>query len=288
MTLTRAGLGLVAALLAAGAGLWWYGLRAGGGAEHDAEDQPIVVPERVSVIDGRRIITLDLPMQAQNGIVTAHPQPAGDARRTVITGHVRDTSDLADLYRRDRLARQGAPELADAIRRTVAQRYGAALAEAFASPGPALEDIRSGAAALIEIEVGSGGAAPDVVTARDGQGHLLSLHRLAAAGQSGHWFYRARGRTFAAGETLTLIVTAAPARPGVAVPPSAVVWHDGVPWAYTRREGRLFARVSLDRATPRPDGGYRTDALAPADEIVVQGAELLLSEEFRARIQTEG
>lgn len=291
MTLKRALLASFAIALVVVAAVFWFHLVRSGVAldEGDEEDKPIAVPERVSTIDGQRVITLDNPAQVQSGIVTAHPQAARAPRRASIAGRVLDTSELADLYRRYRRARPGAPELAAAVQRTVAQRYGAAFADALAQPGGTFVDSFGGKAVLIEIAFPSAGAPPAALPARDIRGRRLSLSRLAAATRPQHWFYRAgAGADLAAGDTVTVDLPAASARPGVTVPAAAVVWHDGVPWVYVRRAEYRFARVSLAGAAPRADGGYGTVALTPNDEIVVQGAELLLSEEFRARIQTEG
>lgn len=291
MTLKRALRALfVLVSVAAAATFWFHIVRSGVALDAgDEEDKPIVVPERVSTLDGRRVITLDNQAQAQNGIVTAHPPLARATRRSAISGQVLDSAELVELYRRYRRARQSAPELAAAVQRTVAQRYGAAFAAALAQPTSAFEEVFGAKAALIEIELPGDGTPPPALPARDIRGQRLALSRLTAATQPQHWFYRVGTDVGPApGDTVSVDLPAASTRPGVVVPPAAVVWHDGVPWVYVRRAEYRFARVSLAGATPRADGGYGTGALTPNDEIVVQGAELLLSEEFRARIQTEG
>jgi hypothetical protein len=83
-------------------------------------------------------------------------------------------------------------------------------------------------------------------------------------------------------------------RPAVAVPASAVLFHQGRPLvyvrvrpgAYERREVRLLGRegdswVLAARQAPEPAG------LAPGEVVVHRGAQVLLSEEFRGDVDVD-
>jgi len=74
---------------------------------------------------------------------------------------------------------------------------------------------------------------------------------------------------------------------GVAVPASAVVWWQGRAWVYRRTGRETFARLAIATDLPAPDGGYIANDVAKDAEIVTHGAQLLLSEEFRAQIQVD-
>jgi|SRR6185437_15168063 len=74
---------------------------------------------------------------------------------------------------------------------------------------------------------------------------------------------------------------------GVAVPASAVVWWQGRAWIYRRTGASSFTRLAIATDLPSPDGGYIANNVAKDAEIVTQGAQLLLSEEFRAQIQVD-
>jgi hypothetical protein len=74
---------------------------------------------------------------------------------------------------------------------------------------------------------------------------------------------------------------------GVAVPASAVVWWQGRAWVYRRTDPSSFTRLAIATDLPAPDGGYVANDVAKDAEIVTQGAQLLLSEEFRAQIQVD-
>jgi hypothetical protein len=72
---------------------------------------------------------------------------------------------------------------------------------------------------------------------------------------------------------------------GAAVPASAIVWLQGRAWAYRRAGQDTFVRVEIATDLPAPGGGYIAKDLPKDAEIVTRGAQLLLSEEFRAQIQ---
>ena len=84
---------------------------------------------------------------------------------------------------------------------------------------------------------------------------------------------------------------------GVFVPTEAVVQWEGLTWVYVQRAmpsqagrspERQYVRVGIDPSHPM-DGGWLVPIIAGGlrggDTVVVRGAQQLLSEEFRARIQ---
>ena len=74
---------------------------------------------------------------------------------------------------------------------------------------------------------------------------------------------------------------------GVGVPASAIVWWQGRAWVYRRTGDETFTRVAIATDLPAPGGGYVANDVAKDAEIVTHGAQLLLSEEFRAQIQVD-
>ena len=72
---------------------------------------------------------------------------------------------------------------------------------------------------------------------------------------------------------------------GVVVPPSAIVWAQGGAWAYFRTGPNTFARRAVPTDLPAPAGGYVMQGQTDNAEVVVQGAQMLFSEEFRAQAQ---
>ncbi|HEV2327769.1 MAG TPA: hypothetical protein VGY56_03150 [Verrucomicrobiae bacterium] len=72
---------------------------------------------------------------------------------------------------------------------------------------------------------------------------------------------------------------------GTIVPDAAVVRFDGGDWIYVQANQTNFERrrIILDR--PMNDGWFVTNNIAPNDNIIVTGAQDLLSEEHKAEIQ---
>lgn len=72
---------------------------------------------------------------------------------------------------------------------------------------------------------------------------------------------------------------------GAAIPPAAIVWWQDRAWVYRRSGPDTFTRIGIATDLPAPGGGYIVKDLPRGAEIVTGGAQLLLSEEFRAQIQ---
>lgn len=74
---------------------------------------------------------------------------------------------------------------------------------------------------------------------------------------------------------------------GVFIPNSAVVWYAGRPWVYQKTDDTAFVRMPIDNDLEAEDGWFYQGSLMPEDEIVTNGAQLLLSEEFKYQITNE-
>ncbi len=72
---------------------------------------------------------------------------------------------------------------------------------------------------------------------------------------------------------------------GLAIPPSAIVWWQDRAWMYRQAGADSFVRTQVSTSLPSKDGGYVVKDQPAETRIVTQGAQLLLSEEFRAQIQ---
>jgi hypothetical protein len=74
---------------------------------------------------------------------------------------------------------------------------------------------------------------------------------------------------------------------GVIVPAAAVVWHAGKAWAYVKDDEGSFARYAVATADELEGGWFNTTGFDDDDEVVVSGAQLLLSEELKYQIRNE-
>ncbi len=82
---------------------------------------------------------------------------------------------------------------------------------------------------------------------------------------------------------------------GVFVPDNAMIWYDGQPWVYIENEDDLYQRRSVRHGLPATgglfvehgsfDGGQ--ESLVEGELLVIKGAQMLLSEEFRWQILDE-
>ena len=75
---------------------------------------------------------------------------------------------------------------------------------------------------------------------------------------------------------------------GVIVPSAAVIWHAGKAWAYVRDDDEdSFARFEVSTADEMEGGWFNATGFDDDDEVVVSGAQLLLSEELKYQIRNE-
>lgn len=75
---------------------------------------------------------------------------------------------------------------------------------------------------------------------------------------------------------------------GVLIPQSAIVWWQGNAWVYQQTAPGRFVRRLVPTNTQMANGLFVSSGFSPGDQIVVRGAQALLSEEFRSQIQAEG
>lgn len=71
---------------------------------------------------------------------------------------------------------------------------------------------------------------------------------------------------------------------GVIIPSSAVVWWQGRAWAFVQKDPERFVRREIVTENPVDNGWFLTKGFTKEDRIVLIGAQLLLSEEFRSQI----
>ena len=92
----------------------------------------------------------------------------------------------------------------------------------------------------------------------------------------------------APGLNLLAHIPSGPQMRGVVIPESAIVWWQGNAWVYQQTAFGRFARRLVPTNTPLENGIFVSSGFSPGDQIVVRGAQSLLSEEFRSQIQPEG
>lgn len=221
------------------------------------------------------------------------------------------------LYEADRTASQRAVETADAERiaaesrlaeaqgrvaalsQQLRQEWGTEIARWATSPqSPELERLLGGQEVLILMTLAPEHAPPRKPGALDlvlpgipGSERravpVSAAPRADPAFPGATFFFRAGSGGLRAGDQVTgRLVLGGPAAEGVMVPESAVVWYGGMAWAYIQEAPDRFERRAVSTREPIPGGWFDT-TLEAGDPVVVRGAQLLLSEEFRGQITNE-
>jgi hypothetical protein len=74
---------------------------------------------------------------------------------------------------------------------------------------------------------------------------------------------------------------------GVVIPFSSVIWLHGKAWAYRQKDKDHFDRREVSTLNPVQNGYFVSENFTSGDQVVIKGAQILLSEEF-LKVQTGG
>jgi len=74
---------------------------------------------------------------------------------------------------------------------------------------------------------------------------------------------------------------------GVFIPEQAVVWHAGQPWVYIQIDSNVYQRYSIQAGLDARGTIFMEKGFEAGAEIVIRGAQMLLSEEFKWQILDE-
>lgn len=120
---------------------------------------------------------------------------------------------------------------------------------------------------------------------------LLSAAPAAAAGGlagASYWFRTGAAGLRAGMRVVAYVPTAGAPRTGVVVPAAAVVWFAGRAWVYAAaEEPDVFERIPVVLGDAAPGGWFAAGGVEPGRQVVVTGAQLLLSEELEYQIRNE-
>jgi hypothetical protein len=182
------------------------------------------------------------------------------------------------------------------------QQWGATLA-GWAAQQPAAAPLQSlllHQEALLQITLPFDAPAPDLatplaVTPAGAVGKRVPARLISAAPRSEGtlpgktYFYRAAADSLRTGMRVTARLPAQKqATAGVLVPDAAIVWFANQSWAYHKTAQDKFVRKPVRTDIETPNGWFNSkDILAPGEEVVTRGAQLLLSEEFKYQITNE-
>ncbi|MEW6025311.1 MAG: multidrug transporter [Pseudomonadota bacterium] len=195
-------------------------------------------------------------------------------------------------WQADEAAARGATEALQAVERGARQKWGGVLAAAVANGAASFERLAVGREVLLRVAAPSGTAlssAPATVrlVANDGSFRRATLVSPSLQAdpriQGPTFYYVAPADGLLPGTTLTAYLPLGAERSGAIVPADAVVWWQGKAWYYAQSTPDRFARRELAGAQP-VDKGWFVPGM-PSLNVVVRGAQTLLSEELRSQIQ---
>jgi hypothetical protein len=173
--------------------------------------------------------------------------------------------------------------------------WGDALAQGIADDAASISDLVTRRTYLVRVTLPPGvviDTPPATASALYGTTDVrLSFVSMATTAdpklQGVSYLYATPAQNLLPGLTLDVTLAVSGAEPGLIVPDSAVVWLEGRPWIYVRVQPTIFVRRAIKPNRAGPRNGYIVNGLAPDVRIVIRGAQMLLSEEFRASVPVE-
>lgn len=171
-------------------------------------------------------------------------------------------------------------------------QFGDAIASA-AGPPPSdlVQSLSNGRSVLLQVSLPAKSPfpAPNAITIDGLDGQRIPAHKVSASPQTdptvqGNPYFYIADRTMPAGtHTIAHIPLSDEKTPGVIIPENAVLWYGGQRWVYVNTSPNHFVRrpVSVSSVASVSGGVMASSGFRPGDKVVVQGAQLLLSEELR-------
>lgn len=203
--------------------------------------------------------------------------------------------DAEAAYNSDLADSESAFEKMSSVRSLLMQHWGGVIAGWVENNSPAARDLEGGSLSLVLITVPAGARAeraPERATLSGPSGGRLTARLVSASPvsnqdiQGASYFYILRHTsTLAVGMSVVARLPRGEPMNGVIVPSSSVVWRNGKAWAYVETGKDRFTRRQIDTSEPAVSGWFVTGGIKPGQKVVIHGAQLLLSQEFRSLVQ---
>lgn len=103
--------------------------------------------------------------------------------------------------------------------------------------------------------------------------------------QGRSYFFKTQAKDLSIGMNVTAwIAEQNTPLPGVTIPKSALLWSMDQAFVYVKTDDNTFSRRLINHYTISNDGYFVSEDLKPDEELVITGAQMLLSEEMRGQI----
>lgn len=201
--------------------------------------------------------------------------------------------DAKVMMQADEAKLQVAQAMLGGLEVTLRQQYGNALAAVAVAPRSVLSNrLLSGHAAIVRVTlpVGHPTTAPDQITMDRNDGQPSVAHKLSPsplvdpAVQGDPYLYVVESAIPVGTHTLAHVPLQEKkimGTPGVRIPETAIVWYGGQTWIYVKTGVYHFTRRYIPMESAMQRGLVVTNGIHVGDNIVISGAQLLLSEELR-------
>ena len=204
-------------------------------------------------------------------------------------------------WRSDEARLAAAETAAASIRDTIRQQWGETLASWATQPSvnATLQRLLQSQDVLIQVTLPFDSAVPRQGTSiaiepTGAQGTTIPASFVSVSPQTDAtiqgktYFYQAAAGSLRAGMRVTARLPAqGKATTGVNVPQTAVVWYGNKAWIYKKQAADRFIRQQISTDTEVGDSWFNATGLKAGEEVVTNGAQLLLSEEFKYQIKNE-
>ncbi len=221
-------------------------------------------------------------------------------RLKVLHADDRNVSDKAlqtaeAAWKADEASVRAARAALNAIEQNARQQWGGVLTKAISDGSPLFKRLVEQQEVLLQITAPSGVPIPQpprtagirLADEAFGTASLISSSpRTDARLQGASYFYSAAAPSLLPGMNVTAYLPYGEKTQGVVIPASAVVWWQGKAWIYVQEGAQHYARQEIPTDNPIEDGWFASKEFKAGEKIVVTGAQMLLSQEFRSQIQS--
>jgi hypothetical protein len=208
-------------------------------------------------------------------------------------------------FKADQAKAQAAETQASNIQNNMRQTWGEMLTKLAVqtSTNASFENLLQHKELLVQVVIPfdhDRGAAPDMLTISPSSGsntHSNIQAKLVSGApkadstvQGETYFYRASASNLRVGMRVGVQLPNKPSKEdalGVIIPNSAVVWYGGKAWVFQKKTAEKFLRLPIETNKEVTGGWLNGAKFKIDDEIVISGAQLLLSEEFKSQIKNE-
>ena len=112
--------------------------------------------------------------------------------------------------------------------------------------------------------------------------------RTGTVAQGESYYFQTRNQNIISGMNVTAWIPESNEQiTGVVIPKSALIWYMDQAIVYLKTAEDTFSRRTLDHYSASADGYFIPGTIKPGEQVVIKGAQILLSEELRGQIPKE-